>query len=240
MAGQLHNASVEPGDLIPLLLSRLRQFCFPDGEDAFRSLSAVRIMEQGEMRMSPEARWIPFAAEQTIDARRSSFRWTARLSSSRVAPVTVTDAYQEGHGYLTVKAAGVIPLKKVIGPDADQGELQRYLGSIVFCPPALLNHRSLHWSAAGPSSLRVRDGNDNTGATVDLEISTDGRPVACRAQRPRLVGKQSVLTPWCGNYLDFAEHEGMRVASRLEVSWQLPKGIFTYFRSRLTSLVCLR
>lgn len=240
MAGQLHTEARETGELTASLLSRLRRFCFPVGEDASRSVTAFRITEQGEMRMSPEARWIPFTAEQTIDARRSSFRWTARLSSSRVAPVTVTDAYEEGHGYLTVKAAGVIPLKKVTGPDADQGELQRYLGSIVFCPPAMLNHPSLHWSAAGPLSLRVRDGNDNTGATVNLEISPDGRPVACRARRPRLVGKQSVLTPWCGNYLDFAEYEGMRVASRLEVSWQLPEGIFTYFRSRLTSLVCLR
>lgn len=240
VAGQLHSEFPEHGETAASLLSRLRRFCFPAGEEPSRSVSAFRITEQGEMRMSPEARWIPFTAEQTIDARRSSFRWTARLSSSRVAPVTVTDAYENGHGYLTVKAAGVIPLKKVTGADADQGELQRYLASVVFCPPALLNHPSLHWSVAGPSSLRVRDGNDNTGATVDLEIAADGHPVACRAQRPRLVGKQSVLTPWWGTYLEFGEWERMRVASRLEVSWQLPEGIFTYFRSRLSSLVCLR
>ena len=239
MARQLHSEPREAGELAASLLSRLRQFCFPSGEQPCRNVASVRITEQGEMRMSPGARWIPFTAEQTIDASRSSFRWTARLNSSRVAPVTVTDAYEEGHGYLAVKAAGVIPLKRVTGPDVDQGELQRYLASLMLCPPALLSHSSLQWSTAGPSSLRLRDGNDSTGATVDLEISSDGRPVACRAQRPRLVGKQSVLTPWWGTYLEFAEWEGLRVASRLEVSWQLPEGVFTYFRSRLTSLLCL-
>ncbi len=223
-----------------MLLARLRGFCFPEGEQAALSVTAIRITERGEMRMSPEARWIPFTAAQTIETRRSSFRWDARLSSGRLTPVTVTDAYETGHGYLTVKAAGLIPFKKITGAEADKGELQRYLASIAFCPPALLNHPSLQWNALGALALRVRDGNDSTGATVDLEITPEGRPVACRAERPRLVGKQSILTPWSGSYLDFREWEGLRVASRLEVSWQLSEGPFTYFRSELMSLALLR
>ncbi len=222
------------------LLARLRQFCLPGGEEAARSVNAVRISELGEMRMSPEARWIPFTAEQTIEARRSGFRWQARLSSGRLTAVTVTDAYENGHGYLTVKAAGLVPLKKITGADADRGELQRYLASTVFCPPALLNHPSLEWDAVRPLNLRVRDRNDPTGATVDLEITAEGRPVTCRAERPRLAGRHSVLTPWWGSYLEFREWEGLRVASRLEVSWQLPEGPFTYFRSELISLAAFR
>lgn len=221
------------------LLARLRQFCFPGGEEAARSVTAIRISEQGEMRMSPEARWIPFTAEETIEARRSSFRWQARLSSSRLTPVTVTDAYENGQGYLTVKAAGLIPLKKITGAQVDQGELQRYLASIAFCPPILLNHPGLDWTKAGPLTLRVRDQDGSPEAMVDLELAEDGRPLACRAERPRLVGKQSVLTAWMGRYLEFQEMEGLRVAARLEVSWQLPEGLFTYFRSQLTSFACI-
>jgi hypothetical protein len=222
------------------LLARLYRFLFPGGEEAARSVTAVRISERGEMRMSPEARWIPFTAEEIIEARHSSFRWQARLSSSRLTPVTVTDAYENGHGYLTVKAAGLIPLRKLTGADVDRGELQRYLASTMFCPPALLNHSSLEWTAVGAHVLRVQDRNGPAGATVDLEITADGRPVACRAERPRLVGKNSVLTPWWGNYLEFRQWEGLQVASRLEVSWQLPQGPFTYFRSQLASLGRLR
>lgn len=222
------------------LLARLRRFCFPGGAEAARSVTAIRISEQGEMRMSPEARWIPFTAEEIIDARRSSFRWQARLSSRRLTPITVTDAYENGHGYLTVKAAGLIPLKKITGADADKGELQRYLASIAFCPPILLNHAALNCTKAGPLTLRVRDQGASAEAMVDLELAEDGRPLACRAERPRLVGKQSVLTPWMGKYLEFQEWEGLRVAARLEVSWQLPEDLFTYFRSQLTSFTCIR
>jgi len=222
------------------LLARLRAFCFPGGEDAARRIRAVRTAEKGEMRMSPEARWIPFTAEQWVDATRSSFRWDARLDPGKLVSPVVTDAYEEGHGRLVVKLGGVLPVQKVAGPDADTGELQRYFASIMFCPPILLNHPSLEWTTVGPLTLRVRDREDPTGATVDIDIGEDGRPLTCRADRPRMVGKKAILTPWSGASLAFQEWEGLRVVSKLEVSWQFLEGPFIYFRGEITSLAAVR
>src|SRR5208282_1643877 len=222
------------------LLARLRSFCFPGGEEAGRRIRAVRTAEKGEMRMSPEARWIPFTAEQFTDATRSSFRWDARIDPGKIASPVVTDAYEEGHGRLVVKLGGILPVKKVTGQDAGTGELQRYFGSIAFCPPILLNHPSLDFIVVGPFTLRVRDREDSTGATVDIDIGEDGRPLACRADRPRAVGKKTVLTPWFATCTEFREWEGLRVASKLEASWHLPEGPFLYFRGEITSFVAVR
>ena len=222
------------------LLARLRGFCFPGGEDYGRSVFAIRTTEQGEMRTSPSARWLPFTPEQVIEARRSSFRWEARYQGGRMSWIGVTDAYEEGHGRLVVKLGGVIPVQKVQGPEADRGELQRYLASIVLCPSIVLNHGSLDWTAVGPLSLRVRDRADPTGATVDVDLSEDGCPLACRADRPRMIGKQAVLTPWSGSCAEFKEWEGLRAATRLDVSWSLPDGPFTYYRSEVVSFKVVR
>jgi hypothetical protein len=222
------------------VLARLRAFCFPGGEDAARRIRAVRTAEKGEMRMSPEARWIPFTAEQFLDTTRSSFRWDARIDPSKIVSPVVTDAYEEGHGRLVVKLGGVLPVRKVAGPDADKGELQRYLSSIVFCPAILLNHRALDWAAVGRLTLRVRDREDATGATVDIDIGEDGCPLICRADRPRAVGKKTVLTPWSATCGEFREREGLRIPTRLEVSWHLPEGPFIYFRAEITSFVAVR
>jgi len=222
------------------LLARLRSFCFPGGEEAARRVGAVRTAEKGEMRMSPQARWIPFTAEQFTDARRSSFRWNARLDPGKIASPVVIDAYEEGRGRLVVKLGGVLPVRKVTGPDADKGELQRYLSSIAFCPPILLNHPSLNWTAVGPLTLRVRDREDPTGATVDIDLDDDGRPLGCRADRPRMVGKKTVLTPWSATCSEFHEWEGLRVPTRLGASWQLPEGPFVYFRAEITSFFAVR
>ena len=216
-------------------LARLRSFCFPGGEEVARWIRAIRTTQRGEIRMSPEARWIPFTADEFIDATRSSFRWEARLDPGKIGSPTVIDAYEDGHGRLQVKLGGIVPVKKITGQDTDTGEIQRYLASVVFCPPMLLNHPTLEWNALGPFMLRLRERQDPTGATVDLELSEEGRPLVCRANRPRLVGKQAVLTPWSGTASEFREHEGLRVPTRLEVTWELPEGEFTYFRGEITS-----
>jgi hypothetical protein len=225
---------------MPDPLARLRSFLFSAGEDAARLIRAVRTTQTGEMRMSPEARWIPFTAEEFIDATRSSFRWQARLDPGKLTAPTVTDAYEEGRGRLVVKVAGVVPVQKISGPDADKGELQRYLASAVFCPSMLLNHSSVESAAVAPLTLRLCDRNDSNSAVVDIDISEEGQPLVCRADRPRLVGKQALLTPWSGVYSEFREWEGLRIPSRLEVRWHLPEGPFTYFRAEITSFTALR
>ena len=223
------------GTVAPDPLARLRAFCFPGGEEAARRVRAVRTTQRGEFRAAPEARWVPFTAEEVIESTRSSFRWDARIAGGRLGSTVVTDAYEDGHGRLVVKLGGVIPVKRATGPDLDRGELQRYLGAVISCPPALLNHPSLEFAVTGPGTLRVRDLQDQTGATVDLEIGEDGRPLGCHAERPRLAGKRNILTPWSGRAVEFQEWEGLRVASKLEALWHYPEGPFVYFRAEVTS-----
>lgn len=230
----------DPNARTQALLDRLRAFFFPGGENGARLVRGVRTTQRGEFRASPEAKWIPFTAEEEMDATRSGFRWDARLHAGRLGSTSVTDAYEAGHGRLVVRLGGLIPVKKLTGPELDQGEIQRYLGALPSCPAAMLNHGTLEWSAAGPAFLRVRDREDATGSTVEIEIDAEGRPLCSRAERPRLAGKHAVLTPWWGGATEFTEWEGLRVASRLEASWLLPEGPFLYFRAEVTSFTALR
>ncbi len=222
------------------LLARLRAFLFPGGEEQARRIRAIRTTERGEMRMSPGARPIPFTAEEQIDATRSGFRWDARATAGRLRSFAVTDAYEDGHGRLVVKLGGVIRLEEIEGPDVDKGELQRYLSTVTLCPPMLIGNPSLDFTAAGPLVLRVRDLADPTGASVDIELDAEGRPLASRADRPRAVGKKMILTPWSAIGREFREWEGLRIASRLEAIWDLPDGPFSYFQEEVTSFEALR
>lgn len=69
------------------LLTRMRSFCLPGGEKAATSIRAVRTMQRGEIRMSPEARWITFTAEETTETTHSRFRWeAASIRASQAGP----------------------------------------------------------------------------------------------------------------------------------------------------------
>ncbi len=226
--------SHQPDEKIRILLGQLRAFCFPGGENAARLVRGVKIAQRGEICLAPNARWVPFTAKQWIDAIQSSFWWEARFGG-KLTSCVVTDAYGDGRGRLALKLGWVIPVKEFVGPDLDKGEIQRYLGEILLCPPMLLNHSSLEFTAAENRTLRLQDRRDLANATVDLEMDEEGHPIACRANRPRLVGKHSVLTPWSGTCQEFKVWEGLRVALRVEASWHLPEGPFTYFRGEVTS-----
>jgi hypothetical protein len=221
------------------LLRQLCSFFFPAGEERARAVTRIETEERGEFRSSPGGRWVPFTADEYVDATRSAFRWDARIGSGPIASVNVTDAYEQGQGRLVVRK-GPITLRKLTGPDVDQGELQRYLAMVACCPSMILNNRALVWMAPGPRSLRVSDREDRTGASLDIEIDHDGRPVAFTALRPMSVGKLSKLTPWSATCSEFEERDGIRTPRRLDASWNLEDGRFTYIRMEIVTLRAVR
>lgn len=221
------------------LMARLKAYCFPGGEEAARAVRGIKTTQRGEIRASPEARWVPFTAEESVDATKSSFCWDAQMGSGVITSVHVTDAYENGHGRLVLKK-GPIPLKKLTGPVVDGGELQRYLAYITYCPAMLLNHASLELAAVGPLTLRVRDRSAQADTSVDLDLREDGCPMVARAIRPMVVGKRVIPTPWSAIGSDPTEQSGMRISRKLEASWNLPEQSFVYIHIELTSLMLLR
>lgn len=213
-----------------VLLERLVRFLLPKGNATARTLQVMRISEKGEMRTSAQSRWMSFTAELTFHTKLSEFRWEARTSG-----VVITDAYEDGHGIAMSRLAGLLTLKKAsASPALDRGEVQRYLSSLMLCPAAIVNHASLQWTAVAESVLRVQDSTDPTGAAVDFEIGRDGEPTSCHTIRPRIVGKNSVDTEWVGKCSEFRDWNGMRIAHRLEVWWEIPNAPFCYYRSEVT------
>ena len=158
---------------------------------------------------------------------------------SGLKAVNVTDAYEDGHGRVVVRK-GPLQLKRLVGPDVDKGELQRYLAYLSYCPPILLNNPSLEFSVTGAGHLRLCDRMDPTGASVDIEIEENGRPAVSRAVRPMVVGKRIEWAPWSARGDDFEERDGLFIPKRLEASWDLTDGGFTYIRIEVLTFEVLR
>ncbi len=227
----------DPG--VAEMLARLKSYHLPGGETAARAVRGIRTLQRGEFRPSPDARWSPFTAKESVDATRSGFCWTFRMAGGLFGSVEVTDAYEGGRGRLIVRK-GPLTLQKLTGPDVDKGELQRYLGYIGYCPAILVNHSSLDFETAGPMTLRILDRQDQTGAAIEMEIHNEGFPICVRAVRPMTVGKKVIMTPWSARGTETREVEGMRMWTSMEAAWHLKEGTFTYVRIEVTSVSVLR
>ena len=219
---------------LPAVVSRYLARALPDGEGA---ADRVRLAQTGVMRQSPKGRWLRFRAEEELAVGAVAFTWHARFSMGPLLGLQVVDRYAHGEGTLDGRLWGHIPVMKSAGPYTAEGQALRYLAELFWVPHALRANEELEWDAVDEHTVDVSTRVGPKRVTVRLGFDEDGDIASAHAaSRPRLVGKQAILTPWTGEVSDYAELGGVRIPTRAEVRWELPEGPFTYWRGTVTSL----
>lgn len=189
------------------------------------------VHQRGEIRLAPERAWMPFTAEQTMDASRCGFVWHARFKMAPLLTGVVEDAYEDGRGRLDAKIWGVIPVAHARGLEVDRGEAQRYLAELVWCPMALRHNPELHYEAVDARTVRVWTVEPQT--YVDLAFDEAG-DVCGASTTTRMRG--DAAEPWHGRFWGYRDFGGIRAPAHAEVAWGVGDARFVYWRGEITSL----
>ncbi len=214
------------------LLERMRRFAMPEGPVRCRR---TWLLQVGEIRFGPAKRWIHFEAEETFDSSGVNFLWNA---SARMAPLVsakVTDGFEGGRGFLIARWLGMVTLARSRGPDTDKGEAMRGLAEQPWRPFPFGETPNVAWQATPAGVLSAAFDDGRTQVSLEFELNEKERTVSARApHRPRIVGKESIPTPWSGTFSDYRMFGGIFVPTQAEVAWNLPEGPFVYWRCRVT------
>jgi hypothetical protein len=211
------------------MLDAARAWALPEGTPP---PARVRLRQSGELRLGPREPWRRFEAEQSLDARSLAFHWEGRLRGPWGMPMRVRDGFAGRAGFLGVKAFGALPVAALSGPALDKAQRQRALAELPWRPWLFSPASGLQWSGAG-SLLRASVPGE-PGA-VEFALDGRGRVLAARApDRPRLVGKAFVETPWSGTFEEYERFGAVLVPARAAVTWHLPEGDFECFRAAVT------
>lgn len=213
---------------VPDRVERYVRRCMPDPP---ASATEVVIEQRGEMRLAPERDWMPFSAEQSMSAERTSFVWHARLKMAPLVTGVVEDAYEDGRGRLDARIWGVVPVAHARGLEVDRGEAQRYLAELVWCPLAMVSNPDLRWGREDEGSVRVWVHEEQTW--VDLLFDAVGDIVGARTDT-RSHG--DVVEPWEGRFSEPRDYGGVRAPSKGEVWWETAEGRFVYWRGEILSM----
>lgn len=194
-----------------------------------RSPTGTVLQQAGEIRLRPEQGWMPFTAEQVIEATCTRFVWRARVRMFPLVTAVVEDAFEDGAGRLDARLWGVWSVAHGRGPDVDRGELMRYLAELPWCPHAFLHNPELELEPIASNEVRASIGD----ASVSLHFDDDGDIVAASTEaRPTDDG----ALPWGGTFYEYRTFDGLRVPSGGEVSWERPDGPFCYWRGTVVGL----
>ncbi|MFC1505298.1 DUF6920 family protein [Thermodesulfobacteriota bacterium] len=207
--------------------------------DTHSIVSAVRLSHEGQFNMGEtEAKWTRFKSSQLAIMQRPGLVWDGRISLATGINVFAHDAYVAGEGILHVALLGLVTLADIRGtPEAAQGELMRFLAEAAWYPTALLPSQGVRWEAIDDMSARATLTDGSTSVSLDFQFDAEGLISGVRAAaRYRMVNGILIATPWQGRFWNYEVRDGMRIPLEGEVSWELPNGLWPYWRGYATDV----
>ncbi|EYD76687.1 hypothetical protein Rumeso_01645 [Rubellimicrobium mesophilum DSM 19309] len=194
-------------------------------------VSSVHTMFEATLYGAPGAPGMTGPAHQidVVDPPRRLFFMTTRMHG---LPVAVFHDYRPEEATMRARAARLIDMVDVSGPDLARTETVTLLNDLCVFAPSALVRPEFGWTpidathagvtfAAGPHVVSATLVFDAEGDLVDFvsddrgELQPDG---GLRVQR------------WTTPLSDYREFDGRRVATRGEAIWHRTEGAFTYGR----------
>lgn len=196
-----------------------------------------RIRFRGRIRSAPDARWMPFEAEQQSFADQPTRLFLMRARMLGV-PVQAFHRLADGHATMQVRLLGVLPLVDARGDEMDRAETVTLFNDMCVLAPGTLLDSAIAWEPVDARSARARFTNGPHTIAATLRFGDDGLLedfVSDDRSRTSPDGRSSRVrfsTP-LRDYRDFG---GMRLPSFGEARWHPPEGAFTYGEFRIVEV----
>jgi hypothetical protein len=206
-------------------------------EEGRSHIRFVELEQEGEFRMKPDSKWLPFTARQHFSTTPPGFIWDARIRMAPLLDVRVVDMYSNGRGGLLAKLGGAFTVARESGgKELDTGELMRYLAETVWFPAALLPSPHLKWEPIDENCAMAVLSDSGYEARLQFEFNDRGEIIRSSGERHlRLDGTYRKMN-WIGSYSDYQLRDGMRIPMRASVSWSVTEGEWNYWRGRVTQV----
>ena len=189
-----------------------------------------RARMQGRIRQGPESRWMLFTAEQ-----HNVYGEPARLlfmdASMLFVPVQVLHRYVGTSATMRAKAAALVPVVEMSGPDMTQAETVTLFNDMCVMAPATLIDPAIAWEAVDAHNVHATFTNAGHTIRAELSFNDAGELTNFWSDDRRRVsadGKVMTAIRWStpvGNYRAFGP---VRLASRGEGRWHEPGGEYAY------------
>ncbi len=189
-----------------------------------------RLRFRGRIRSGPDARWMPFEAEQQSFADQPTrlFFMHARMFGM---PVEVFHRLVNGQATMQVKIAGAMPMVDARGDVMDQSEAVTLFNDMCLLAPATLLDPSITWKPIDSRRVGARFTNGRHTIAATLLFGDDGlltNFISDDRSRSSADGKSFTRLRFSTPVRDYREFGSVRLAAHGDARWLLPEGDFTY------------
>jgi len=199
-------------------------------------------MTMGEIRQRIQLKtaveqdnYYPATAHQLTRIDSPGFLWQVEVKMNPLLWMRGRDSYQAGKGSMNIWLNSLIPVVREVGPKIDEGAMQRFLGEMVWFPQQALQPY-IEWEAIDAKSARATMTWGGISASGVFTFEKNGDFMRFEALRYYGADKDGERIPWILTVQDYEVFEGVRVPSKLEASWELDSGHWTWLKMEVKSI----
>ncbi|MCC6313010.1 MAG: hypothetical protein IT337_03285 [Thermomicrobiales bacterium] len=193
----------------------------------------VRLRQEGEFRLAPGGRWMPFTADEYFSLDPPGFVWVVRMEAAPLLAISGRDRYAGGEGSIDMRLLELIPVASQRGGLLNQGALLRYLNETMWFPAAALDP-CISWSEIDEHRAQATISYGGMDGSAIFVFDADGRLLDMTADRYYAAGNRTET--WSTPLSNERLLGGMRVPASGYGLWKLGVGDFIYIRLRVTDL----
>lgn len=197
----------------------------------------VNLKQSGEMRTTPDGKWMNFQAEQWSNTSKPEFLWKADVSMFPGIFMSGRDKFINGEGSMLIKLLSIFTVVDSKGPEINQGACLRYLGELVWFPYAALNDIYL-WEEIDPVTAKIILKQENTAVSGIYKFTEEGDFLSFEAKRYYDRKEGATLEDWFVTVIEngYKDFEGIRIPAKLSVIWKLKEGDFNWLNLEITDI----
>lgn len=219
------------------LPSALQAWLQVSSEDQLEPPTRARLTQALQLKLRREQEdWYQGRAEQFVHFPSSGFIWLLDLRLPGGIHASGRDRLGDGAGHMEVRLGGAIPLVSAHGGDAlSEGSLQRYLGELVWFPPAMRDAR-IEWKAIDQKSVHARLEAHGQVAEGVFTFDETGRFHTFTCERFFGAGAEAKKYPWVVEALEYDTLNGWMLPVRCQATWKFDDSEWTWAEIEVVEL----
>ncbi len=188
-----------------------------------------RVRMRGRIRSGPDARWMPFEADQQSFADRPARLFWIRATMMGV-PIDGLHRLADGHATMQIKPLGAFAIVDAAGPEMDQGETVTLFNDMCLLAPGTLVDPAIQWEPVDARTAKARFTHAAHTISATLFFDDEGllKDFVSDDRLASNDGKEYKRWRWSTPIAEYRDYGPYRLAARGEARWHPPEGEYVY------------
>jgi hypothetical protein len=228
LARPVDAAPLTDADLAPLPYP-VQRYLRATGMAGQPRIHNYRVRMRGRIRSGPNARWMPFEADQQSFTDHPTRLFWIRATMMGV-PIDGLHRLADGHAIMRIKPLGAFAVVDAAGPEMDQGETVTVFNDMCLLAPGTLVDPAIQWEPVDARTAKARftHGAHTISATLFFDEEGLLKDFVSDDRLASNDGKEYKRWRWSTPIAEYRAYGPYRLAARGEARWHPPEGEYVY------------